>query len=144
MSVSLNRTRFTALDGVSRVGAYDSPVAATLAAGWRPNAEWDLGLRFRIASGRPLTPYIESGPLEGRIDFQRYHEGGRMPTYHALDVRVDRRWTIGSVQLTTYLDIQDIYNRNNPIVYTWNERLRAPDYEEALGFLPSIGVNIEF
>lgn len=143
-SLSLNRTRFTALDGVSRVGAYDTPVAATLALGWRPNASWDLGVRFRIASGRPLTPYIESGPFEGRIDFDRYLQGGRMPAYHTLDIRIDRRWTLGSMQLTTYLDIQDVYNRNNPIAYTWDERLHAPHYEEAIGFLPSIGVNIEF
>lgn len=143
-SLSLNRTRFTALDGVSRVGAYDSPVIVNLAGGWRPNASWDVGARFRVASGLPKTPYIDSGPLEGRLDFSRFSEGGRMPVFHTLDIRVDRRWAFRSVQLTTYLDIQDLYNRNNPIEYTWDERLRATRYETGIGFLPSIGVNIEF
>lgn len=115
-SLSLNRTRFKALDGISRVGAYDAPVVFNVAAGWRPNAAWDLGLRFRVASGRVTTPHITSGPLEGRLDFGRYNQGGRMPTFHTLDIRADRRWALGSLQLTTYLEIQDVYNRDRKSV----------------------------
>jgi hypothetical protein len=143
-SLSLNRTRFEGADGVARVGAYDSPVSGSLAAGWRPNESWDFGLRFRAATGLPKTPYVDSGPMEGRLDFDRYHEGGRMPAFHALDLRIDRRWAFRSMQFTTYLDIQDLYNRDNPIAYTWDDREHAPHYERAIGLLPSIGVNVVF
>jgi hypothetical protein len=143
-SISINSTEFSALDGVSRISAYDLPIAANLAVGWRPNALWDLGLRFRAASGLPRTAYINSGPQQGRLDFARYNDDGRMPAFHALDIRVDRRWSFRRVQLTTYLDIQDLYNRDNPIAYVWDQRDRAPRYERAIGFLPSLGVNIEF
>ncbi|MGH7554735.1 MAG: hypothetical protein ACREMQ_17170 [Longimicrobiales bacterium] len=67
-----------------------------------------------------------------------------MPTFHALDVRADKRWTFRRAQLITYLEIQDAYNRNNPFLYVWDRRERAPRFETALGILPSIGVNIEF
>lgn len=143
-SFSVNRTEFTALDGRSRTGAYDLPIAASLAIGWRPNAVWDLGLRFRAASGLPKTPFVSSGRNEGRLDFERYNDGGRMPAFHALDIRLDRRWAFRGIQLTTYLDIQDLYNRDNPIAYVWDRRERAPSYEKAIGFLPSIGINVEF
>ena len=143
-SVSVNSTEFTPLDGESRIGAYDLPIAANVAIGWRPGPQWDLGMRLRVASGLPRTAYIESGPNEGRLDFERYNEAGRMPTFHALDVRVDRRWAFHGVQLTAYIDVQDIYNRNNPIVYVWDHREHAARYEEAIGFLPSLGINVDF
>jgi hypothetical protein len=143
-SISINSTEFSALDGVSRISAYDLPITANLAVGWRPNAFWDLGLRFRAASGLPRTAYIASGPQQGRLDFARYNDDGRMPAFHALDIRVDRRWAFRRVQLTTYLDIQDLYNRDNPIAYVWDQRNRAPRYERAIGFLPSLGINLEF
>ncbi len=141
---SLSRSEFTALDGRTRVGSYDTPVLASILLGWRPAPLWDLGMRFRAGSGRPKTPFIASGPLEGRLDFERYNDGGRMPSFHALDIRIDRRWAFRRFQLTTYLDIQDLYNRNNPIGYLWDDRLRAPRYENAIGFLPSFGINVEF
>jgi hypothetical protein len=143
-SFSMNSTQFTALDGLSRISAYDLPVVANLAIGWRPSAFWDLGLRFRAASGLPRTPFMASGPQEGRLDFTRYNDHGRMPAFHALDIRLDRRWAFRRFQLTTYLDIQDVYNRDNPIAYTWNRREHMPQYEKAIGFLPSLGINIEF
>jgi hypothetical protein len=143
-SFSINSTEFTSLDRISRIGPYDIPIVANLALGWRPDAFWDLGLRFRTSSGLPRTPYIDAGPDEGRLDFERFNDGGRMPAFHALDVRVDRRWAFGGVQLTTYLDIQDLYNRDYPIAYVWDRRERAPRYEKAIGFLPTIGINLEF
>jgi hypothetical protein len=143
-SVSLSRSEYTALDGETRRGSYDAPVIANLAVGWRPNEAWDLGLRFRVGSGRPRTPFVTSGQYLGRYDLDRFNEGGRMPTFHALDIRIDRRWRFEDTQLTTYLDIQDAYNRNNPIGYSWDFREGRPTYETALGIWPSIGINVEF
>jgi hypothetical protein len=142
-SLSFNRTEFKALDHVWRTGAYDAPVIGNLAVGWRPNPSWDLGVKFRIARGLPTTPYLRSGPQEGRLDYDRYNDR-RMPTLHALDLRIDRRWIFQRLQLTTYLDIQDVYNRNYPLFYGWDDRERTPYYEEAVGFLPSLGLNVEF
>ena len=44
----------------------------------------------------------------------------------ALDLRFDRRWTFSRLQVITYLDIQDVYNRNNPIGYYWDKRKLKP------------------
>jgi hypothetical protein len=143
-SVSFGRAWFGGLDGIERRGSYDVPVIANLALGWKPGPHWDVGLRWRAASGRPRSPFISSGPYAGRLDFARYNEAERMPAFHTLDLRIDRRWTFQRLQLTTYLDIQDVYNRNNPIGYYWDERRGAGTYEEAIGFLPSVGINVEF
>jgi hypothetical protein len=144
VSLAVGRSEFAGLDGVRRPGRYDTPVIANMALGWKPGAAWDFGLRFRAASGQPETPFVSSGPRLGRLDLTHYNEGGRMPAFHALDLRIDRRWHFQRAQLTAYLDIQDVYDRNNPIGYYWDFRESAPRYESALGFWPSIGLNVAF
>jgi hypothetical protein len=143
-SLSAGRSEFAGRDGEYRRGSYDVPVIANLTMGWRPDRRWDLGMRFRAASGRPKTPFRTVEPYVGRLDFDRYNEGGRMPAFHALDLRIDRRWTFSRLQVITYLDIQDVYNRNNAIGYYWDKRELKPTYEDAIGLLPSLGINVEF
>lgn len=139
-SVSVNRTTFEGLDGVERSGSYDTRLIANLVGGWRPNARWEVGARFRLATGAPTTPFTS----EGRLDFTRYNAGDRLPTFHALDVRVDRRWSWRGTQLIGYIDIQNIYGRANVSQFEWNERLGRAEPNESIGVLPSIGLNLTF
>ncbi|MDH4347984.1 MAG: TonB-dependent receptor, partial [Gemmatimonadota bacterium] len=143
-SLSVAWTDFEGLDGISRVGAFDTRFIGNLLLGWRPNVAWEVSGKFRFATGLPSTPFITSGPGAGQLDFSRYQEGPRLPTFHALDLRVDRRWNWRSVQLVTYLDVQNVYNRQNVSQYTWDERKQEVTADESLGVLPTIGINLEF
>jgi hypothetical protein len=115
----------------------------TLGAGYRLNRSWEIGAKWRLASGLPTTPYFETGPNEGRLDFSRYNEGQRLPTFHALDVRVDRRWSFPGIQFEMYLDIQNIYNRKNVSGVRWNFNDQQVEANESIGILPTIGINLE-
>lgn len=144
-SVSVNRTTFTALDGGAIRGAFDVPVIVNALAGWRPNVRWELSARVRGASGLLTTPFVTTGPLAGTLDFARYNAGGRLPAFFALDLRADRRFTRRSGrQLIVYLDVQNATGRRNVGVARWNPRLGAPEANEGLGVLPSVGVNWAF
>ncbi len=143
LSGSLARSEFTSLDGVERTGQYDTRVIVTVGGGYRFNSAWELSGKWRLASGLPTTPFFDSGPNEGRLDFSRYNQGPRLPTFHALDVRLDRRWSFPGLQLEVYLDIQNIYNRANVNRVKWNFSDRAVEQDESLGVLPTIGVNLE-
>jgi len=144
VSVAVARAEFQSFDGVTRPGAYDGRVIGNLLAGWRISSAWEVSGKFRIATGLPTTPYVESGPDAGRLDFTRYNAGPRLPTFHALDLRIDRRWSFRGWQLDVYLDVQNVYGRTNISQYQWNPRIGAAEPNESLGVLPSIGVNIEF
>lgn len=137
-SVSLNRTEFTALDGIARSGSFETRAIGNVLVGWRPDARWEVSGKFRVASGLPYTPYVA-----GTKDFTRYN-AARLPTFHALDVRVDRRWSFSGTQLDLYLDVQNVYGHANVSGVFWNERTQQQEYEESLGVLPTIGVNLEF
>src|SRR5438132_906475 len=79
----------------------------------RRGAGWEVGSRFRLVSGNLYTPntgalfYAPSGgytPVSGAPYSQR------LPMFHQLDMRVDKRWKYGSWELGAYLDVQNTYN----------------------------------
>jgi hypothetical protein len=143
LSASLNRTRFTGLEGRAVRGAFDSPLLANGVLGWRPNAKWEVATRVRTASGLPLTPFVTAGELAGALDFSRYN-AERLGLFFAADVRVDRRFLLGGRQFIAFLDLQNVTNRDNPRPLQWNPRTRQTERNEGVGLLPSIGLNWEF
>ncbi len=143
VAISLNWSRFTALDGVERPGNYDQRLIANLSAGYRFGTEWEVGMKFRFASGRPYTPVDSTGdPTYGYRDVSQIN-ALRLGAQHALDVRVDRRWNFGRWSLVTYIDVQNVYNHRNPSPPRYNARTRTAEVSESLGILPSIGVTLE-
>ncbi len=140
MSASYNRTRFRALDGRTSTGAFDSPLVFNGLLGWRPNSRWEFSGRIRTAAGLPTTPFSTTG----RLDFTRYNEGGRLPTFFALDARVDRRFVFRKSQLVTYVDVQNATSQKNVSQYVWDARTNSRKENASLGLLPSIGINWEF
>lgn len=143
-SISVARTTFDGADGVSRPGSFDTRAIGNVVLGWRPNAKWELSGKFRIASGLPTTPFITTGPNAGRQDFAQWNAGERLPSFNALDVRVDRRWSLRTVQLVGYIDIQNILGRENVSGLQWDQREQRVLQNTSLGLLPSIGFSIEF
>lgn len=139
-SFTLAESKFTSLDGEERYGSYDSRIISNLSVGYRFNPQWEVSSKFRIATGIPTTPFLPNGQL----DFTQYNEGERLPLFHGLDVRVDRRWQWDRVTLITYIDIQNIYARKNISGVRWNPRTQQAEYNEALGILPTIGISAEF
>jgi hypothetical protein len=140
----VSRSEFTSLDGIVRPGAYDGRVIATALLGYRPNAAWEFSGKFRLATGLPTTPFILEGPAAGQLDFSRYNAGPRLPVFHALDVRADRRWSFRGLQLEVYIDVANVYGRENVSAYRWNVRKGVPEADVSLAVLPTIGVNVEF
>ncbi|MBR9978037.1 MAG: TonB-dependent receptor [Bacteroidetes bacterium] len=140
LSLSWNNTDYTALDGITRPGSYDQRIIFNLSGGWKIDENWEVGTKFRYGSGTPYTPFLS----DGRRDLA-YYNGARLPDFHSLDVRIDRRWNFTGWNLITYIDIQNIYNRKNSQAYRWdprNQRVEAAG--GTIGILPTIGVSAEF
>lgn len=139
-SLSVSETKFKSLDGVERPGAFDTRFIMNVAGGYRFDEEWEASAKFRAASGLPTTPFT----ADGSYDFARYNEGERLPFFHSLDARVDKRWYLENYSFITYIDIQNIYAQKNVSAIRWNPRTGEPEYNESLGIFPTIGVTFEF
>lgn len=140
LTVTLSEVRFTSIDGVERVGSFDQRFILNLALGWRPTELWEFSCKFRLSTGLPTTPFTDSG----RLDFTRYNEGERLPAYHSLDVRADKRWNFDDFALVTYIDIQNVYGNKYKSAPKWDQRTSSAKQSESIGFLPSIGISFEF
>jgi hypothetical protein len=111
------------------------------------NPRWSFGARWRFVSGQPETPFTgavydtDGGswvPVPGRVNSER------LPPFHALDLRVDRRWIFDTWVLTGYLDLQNAYNRQNPEGFQYDYAYRQRATVSGLPILPSFGVRGDF
>jgi hypothetical protein len=142
VSLSLSETRFTAYDGVSRPSNNDQKIILNAGAGYLFDERWETTATFRYSSGRPYAPVGVGARFFERSS--AYYNTARTEENHCLDLRISRRWEGETVQLVTYLDIQNVYNRKwrgVPFYSDVNKRIELP---LSTGIVPSVGMTAEF
>ncbi|HEY0722321.1 MAG TPA: TonB-dependent receptor [Gammaproteobacteria bacterium] len=146
LSLSLAKTeRVNTLTGEKIVFEYDQPVILNLVSEYRFNSRWSFGGKWWAHSGSPYTPVLGGEadpaiagryrPIYGEVNSER------LPTYHRLDLRVDRRF---NEDLTGYLELINAYGQKNVAGYKYNVDYseREPIYQ--LPTLLSLGVTARF
>ncbi len=82
-----------------------------------PN-NWEIGFKWRFSGGAPYTPYdlerssrVDAWDVQGMcyIDYSRFNSE-RVPSFHQLDIRVDKQFFLERFSLMLYLDVQNVYN----------------------------------
>jgi TonB family protein len=130
-----------------RLFDYDQTHVLTAIVSYKLGAGWELGGRFRYATGNPQTPIVGSikddltdtfVPLFGPVNSRR------LPAFAQLDVRVDKVWTFNNWSLDLYLDIQNVTNTRSVegTAYSYNYAQSA--YFEGLPIVPILGVKANF
>ncbi len=127
---------------------FDRPHIVNLIAGIELSDHWQLGIKFQFASGNPYTPVIGAAKKGGVfyvVDGER--NSARYPDYHKLDIRLDRTFEFASWTLTAYLDLWNVYNRENVLAYSYKvDAAGALTTNTRLdfGILPIIGLSAKF
>ena len=67
----------------------------------------------------------------------------RLPMFHALDLRLDKRWQMKSWQFSAYLDVQNVYSNQNVEGLQYNFNYTSRQYVTGIPILPSIGLRGE-
>jgi hypothetical protein len=146
IAYSLSRTEQAALDGVFRRGSFDTPHVLTAVGGYHVGERWEVSGRFTVASGRPYTPPLLPESVEQNrliYDVGRFN-AERLPVFHRLDVRVDRKFRSFGRHASLFAEMQNLYNHRSVIEYSWNQKTREVYAEKQLGLLPVVGINVEF
>ncbi len=109
-------------------------------------ADWSLGTRFTLTSGNLYFPITGSRYDSDRDRYVPVYSGDRerLPVYHRLDIRLDKRWRFDTWYLEAYLDIQNVYNAGNPESqrYSYDFKIRVNGV--GIPILPTIGVRAVF
>lgn len=118
-AVTLVRSEFTNPNTEGFVpSSWDNRFIVSLTAGKRFGKNWELGARWRFLGGTPYTPIdversalISNWDLRGQpiLDFTRIN-GVRLPAFHQLDLRLDKKYFYNNWNLNWYIDIQNAYN----------------------------------
>ncbi|MCB9648362.1 MAG: TonB-dependent receptor [Deltaproteobacteria bacterium] len=148
LSYTLSQARRTDAGATSsRPFDYDQTHILTLVARYALPADWALGVRWRLVSGRPTTPFAGGVFVDERDGYEPIPgptNSGRLPSFHMLDVRVDKRWTFDQWAFTAYLSVSNVYNRANAEDVEYSYDFRTKSNVAGLPLLPIVGVNAEF
>lgn len=146
VSASYSKSRFKDLLGNWHDRIYDNEFNFTLEGGYIPNNEWEFKLSWIYAGGAPYTPFDLEQSYQynkGIWDIEKVNSK-RLPDYHSLNIRVDKRFYFSSSNLIVYLSVWNAYGRENIAQYLWNEMKNKPDKLKQWSTLPVIGVEYEF
>lgn len=145
MAGSYFRSRYRDLNGTWRDRLYDNKFTFTIEGGYKPNALWEFSLRWLFAGGAPYTPFDEdaSAALHRGVYDRSSINVNRLPDYHSLNVRVDRRFHFSASTLIVYLSVWNVYGRKNVSQFTWNQIENSIEPSEMWGTFPVFGIEYE-
>ncbi len=145
-SFSYSKTRYKDLENIWRDRIYDNVFNFNIEGGYISNDEWEFKLRWIYAGGAPYTPFDIEKSTEfnkGIWDTENIN-GKRLPDYHSLNIRVDKRFYFSGSSLIVYLSVWNAYGRENIAFYDWDEQNNKLSYQKQWSTLPVLGVDYKF
>ena len=143
---ALSRSERKDRDDEWRLFDFDQPHIMTASAVYRLGRGWEAGATFRLVSGNPNTPIAGSSfnastgqysPIFGAINSQRN------PAFNRLDIRVEKEWKFEAWKLALYLDLQNVYNAENPEGDVYDYEYREKTSIRGLPIIPNLGLKGE-
>jgi TonB family protein len=126
---------------------FDQPHILTVIGVYQFPRGWSFGARFRLVSGNPstvVTDAVGDKSDDSYIPLSGPRNGGRLPAFHQLDLRLDKTWTWRYVKMNVYADVQNVYNRRNVEGTQFSYHFQQKRYIAGLPILPTLGIKLEF
>jgi len=142
-----SRTLYFGDEVVVRPFQYDHTHVVTALARVDFGKGWSLGVRWNLHSGAPYSRspggYFDVdadlyGPLGGDPNAER------IPPFHQLDIRLDKKFTFNWLTLELYLEVMNAYNRSNREQPLYSFDYREQDFFRGLPIIPSFGIAGKF
>ncbi|MCZ7603174.1 MAG: TonB-dependent receptor [Melioribacteraceae bacterium] len=127
---------------------YDRPHILNLIFGLEIGSGWQIGAKFQYASGNPYTPVTGVTKINNIFYvINGESNSARYPNYHKLDLRIDKQFVFDSWSFSVYLDLWNVYNRDNVVSYSFKTAkdgtvTTEPRYD--FGIMPIIGFTAKF
>ncbi|MCO4760086.1 MAG: TonB-dependent receptor [Myxococcales bacterium] len=149
LSYTLQRaTRVDQPGGPERLFGWDQTHIMTAVGSWKLPGNFEAGFRFRLTSGNPYTPLSTAVYNEKTDSYTRAlstcSNCARLPAFHQLDVRLDRAFVFDRWMLRVYLDVQNVYNRENAEFIRYNFDASQHTFGVGLPIIPSLGLKAQF
>jgi hypothetical protein len=108
-----------------------------------------FGVRFRLVSGNPDRPifgaHIQQGPFGTSYDSIRGEIGSLYrPTFHQLDLRLDKTWHAKRARVSAYVDVQNVYNHRYPELWMYTSDFHDRSERIGLPIFPNLGMRVDY
>lgn len=144
------------VNGISVASPYDQRHSIHVDGSASPHPGWRVSAAWEYHSGWPATPItfgldtLVDGSHHVRAEYGLFNST-RIGPYHRLDVRVSNERRLGPGKLQVYLDVFNVYGRNNPrgLGYTvadWNSAEVVVSQRSRLQLprIPTLGIEWTF
>jgi TonB family protein len=146
LAYTISRSERREFENPYRLFDQDQTHILVLAAEHGLGGGFRLGARYRLVSGNPTTP-VEGSVYDATtgIYVPRYGatNSERAPLFHQLDVRFEKEWQVGPVELAAYIDVQNAYNAENPQGYRYSYDYSEKEAVTGLPIFPNLGLRGE-
>ncbi len=128
-----------------RASAYDQPHTLVAVGAFDLGRNWTVASRFRYASGFFVSeagdPIEALDVLNSETELVDSDIEGRTDPFHALDVKVSKRFLFHHWRLEAFLDVQNAYNRRvaEPVISGLSDAYISRPWGFGLPVLPIIG-----
>ena len=145
-SVTYFRSKYTDSQGIERNRLFDNRLLFNVIGGYKPNDTWEFSIRWSYSGGRPVTPFDEAASTLAGDEVWNLSEfnADRLPAYHSLYLRADRRWSFRQSNMVTFLSLWNAYSRENVEDNFWNINENITDQRNQFSLLPIVGIELEF
>jgi TonB family protein len=149
-----------------RVFDYDQTHVFTALGSYDLGKGWEVGLRFRYATGYPRTPVVgavqtasSSGVSQVTGNRSAYSDLGnravyqpifgpqnsiRIPPFAALDARLAKHFKWAKTEAEFYLDVQNVTDHANPEEIVYNPNYTQRGYITGFPILPVVGGRLQW
>jgi outer membrane receptor protein involved in Fe transport len=130
----------------ARLFDFDQTHIFSVIAAWMFPENWELSGRFRLVSGNPWTPFnraVFASDLDRYVPIPGEHNSSRLPMFHQLDVRLEKRWIYESWSLAAYVSLTNAYNRKNVEGLRYNFDFTQSTPIQGLPIFPILGIRGE-
>jgi TonB family protein len=128
-----------------RLFDYDQSHVFTALGSYDLGRGFEVGLRFRFATGYPRTPVI-GAYKDVLTDTYRPIFGEqnsiRIPPFASLDARVAKHFKWNRIDGEVYLDVQNVTDHSNPEEIVYNTKYTQRGYITGFPILPVIGARL--
>jgi hypothetical protein len=104
----------------------------------------EVSTKWRYLGGRPYSKPRWDESIHRHVFNQEDLNTLQYPDYHRLDIRIERRYGFGLLQIIYYFDFQNIYDRANIWMYLYSNKKDEPTPIYQFRFFPAGGVIIGF
>ena len=145
ITYTLSQSQRRSSEGKWELFDFDQTHILNLAWSFRLPWHWTIGVRYRLTSGNPTDRIVGAIYDADSDDYSPNYVGtDRLPMFHQLDIRIDKRFVFDTWMLEIYLDIQNVYYAENAEFYTYSYDYAERSQVGGLPILPTLGLKAVF